>query len=318
MAHTAAAFHPEEKKVYFIQLIMNALVLSAGAGERMKPLTVMTPKPLLPVLHEPMIKTIIDRLLAHGIERIGVNCYHEAGQITQYLNRLGDRVRVNTEDRLRGTGGALTDFRTFFPDDFIIHSGDVLSDVDFTALIAYHRTQRAFATLVLVEQAGTRIIQTDNGLHVRDLTDKDENNGLSYAGIGVFSGSVFALLPERDVFSIVDIFRAIIKSKKILMGFRHRSSWYNINSPYEYWRVHRDIFTGEAHIEGITPSSAFFFHPTSSVRTKTLSGFVVVGAHARIGENVVLENTIVFRDTDVSSGTYKNALLSDHFCLNMN
>ncbi|UCC12991.1 MAG: NDP-sugar synthase [candidate division WOR-3 bacterium] len=297
---------------------MNALVLSAGAGERMKPLTLMTPKPLLPVLHEPMIKQIIDRLFAHGIERVGVNCYHEAGQITQYLEQLGDRVHVNTENRLRGTGGALTDFRSFFPDDFIIHSGDVISDVDFTALIAFHRTQRAFATLVLVEQTGTRIIQVDDGLHVRDVTDDDKNNGFSYAGIGVFSGSVFSILPERDIFSIIDIFRAIIKNKEIMIGFRHRSAWYNVNSPYEYWRVHRDILTSKTHIDGITPSGAFFFHPTSSVRTKTLSGFVVVGAHARISEHVVLENTIVFRDTNVSRGTYKNVLLSDHFCLNMN
>lgn len=297
---------------------MNALVLSAGVGERMKPLTNTIPKPLLPVLHEPMIRAIIERLLAHGIQRVGVNCFHEAGQLKQYLMQLDDRVYVKTENSLRGTGGALKNFQSFFTEDFIIHSGDVLSDVDITRLIAFHHEHRAVATLVLVKQPGTRIIQVDDGLHVRDVTDQDTKKGLSYAGIGIFSGSVFSILPERDVFSIVDIFRAIIKKDAVIIGYRHPSAWYNINSPYEYWRLHRDILTGHTRIDGIRSSGAFAIHPTSTVRSKTLSGFVVVGAHAQVQQNVVLENTIVFRDTDVSRGTYKNTLLSNHFCLHMN
>jgi mannose-1-phosphate guanylyltransferase len=297
---------------------MNALVLSAGVGVRMKPITDTVPKPLLPVLHEPMIRTIIERLLAHGIQQVGVNCFHEAGQITRYLKQLGDRVYVRTEDTLLGTGGALKNFQSFFSDDFILHSGDVLSDVDLTGLTAFHQEHRAFATLVLVKRPGTNIMQIDDNEHILAVSDSDEKNGFTYAGIGVLSGSVFSVLPQKDIFSIVDVLRAIIKNREMMIGYRHPSVWYNINSPYEYWRLHRDILTGRTRIDGIPSPGALAIHPTSTVKSKTLSGFVVVGARARVEENVVLENTIVFRDTDVSRGIYKDKLLSNHFCLHMN
>jgi len=297
---------------------MNALVLSAGAGERMKPLTDAVPKPLLPVLHKPMIRAIIERLFAHGIARVGVNCFHKADRIKQYLVQLGDRVHVVTEDSLRGTGGALKNFRSFFPEDFIIHSGDVLSDVDITRLIDRHHAQRAYATLVLVKQRGNNVILIDDRDQITQVSDHDEKNGYTYAGIGVLSRSVFSILPHKDTFSIVDVLHAILENRGVISGYKHLSVWHNVNSPYEYWRIHRDILTGRSHIDGITPSGAFAIHPTSTVRSKTLSGFVVVGAHARVEQRVVLENTVVFRGTNVSRGTYKNTLLSSHFCLHMN
>lgn len=297
---------------------MNALVLSAGIGERMKPLTDTVPKPLLPVIHEPMIRVIIERLFAHGIERIGVNCYHRAGQVAEYLSRLDDRILVKIEHRLRGTGGALKNFGSFSPDDLIIHSGDVLSDVDLAGLAAFHRERRARATLVLVKQSGTNVVMTDDGVHIREVSDRDEPDGLTYAGIAVLSGSVFSLLPPEETFSIVDVLRAILKDRGAVLGYRHASVWYNINSPRAYWRLHRDILTGQTVIDGIPAPGAFAIHPSSTVRSNALRGFVVVGARARVEKDVALENTIVFTDTVVSGGTYRDALLSNNFCVHMN
>jgi NDP-sugar pyrophosphorylase family protein len=297
---------------------MNALVLSAGVGERMKPLTDAMPKPLLPVIHEPMIRAIIERLLANGIKRVGINCFHKADRIKQYLLQLGDRVHTVTADTLRGTGGALKNFQSFFTEDFIIHSGDVLSDVDIPGLVAYHHAQRACATLVLVKQRGNNIILVDDHDQVTHVSDHDEKNGYTFAGIGVLSRSVFSMLPREETFSIVDVFHAILENRGVISGYEHSSVWHNVNSPREYWRIHRDILTGRSRIDGITTSGTFAIHPTSTVRSKMLSGFVVVGAHAHVDQHVALENTVVFRGTNVSRGTYKNTLLSSHFCLHMN
>lgn len=287
---------------------MKALLLAAGRGERLRPVTDRIPKMLLPVVSRRLLDLNIERLFSAGVSDIAINLFHHAPVIRNHLARYDDRVRVVIENTLKGTGGALVNFRDFLGKDFLVVSGDVVSDIRLKDIIDYHKRHQPVATLVMTRHNGTKFrIGADN--RIDRIYDHDATP-YTYAGIGVFSKRIFSFFPEKDAFSILDVFRNVIRSSQPLVGLPAVMYWYNINSAHTYWRIHHDVLKGRARMPDIDCGSAVYIAPSSLVRTRQLHGFVSVGDDCNISAAVRLENAVVMPGSFVRGGDFRNCLVN--------
>src|SRR5512137_3047768 len=147
---------------------MKAMILAAGVGSRLRPLTDGTPKALIDVGGVPMIEHVIRRLTAAGVTEIVVNLFHLGDQIVDFLASRGNfglRIEFTREAKLLDTGGGLKNAAWFFDDGrpFFLHNVDVLSEIDLGALLRRHRDVRALATLAVQSRPSSRRLLFDNG-----------------------------------------------------------------------------------------------------------------------------------------------------------
>ena len=154
---------------------MNAVLLSAGIGERMKPITERIPKPLLSIVDFRMIDYNIARLFDIGVKQIGINLFHKASTIEEYLNKSSRNLHIITEPALKGTGGALVNFKEVMQGDFIYCSCDVLTDIDLAQVVEFHQTRKPAATLVLRKNKGVNFVGIDDDYRIKEIIDKGDD-----------------------------------------------------------------------------------------------------------------------------------------------
>jgi len=182
---------------------LRAMVLAAGYGTRLAPLTDHLPKPLLPVDGEPLLDRIIARILAAGISPVAVNSHHLGGMVGAHLvaHRHAAQLVHFSEAEILGTGGALANAREFLDlaPYFLVHNGDVLCDVDLKQLLAAHVAGGARATLLLVDWPAVNSVTLGSDGAVRHIAgtgeaplSRPDDRQLTYAGIGVFSRDLLA------------------------------------------------------------------------------------------------------------------------------
>jgi NDP-sugar pyrophosphorylase family protein len=288
---------------------MNALILAAGLGERMRPITDSIPKPLLPIVDKRLIDISIQHLSRIGIHKIGINLFHKHEDIQKHLKKYRDTVHTVVEDELLGTGGALLNFQDFLKDDFVLYSGDVVSDARLREVIEFHKKHRPVATLLLIKHKGVQFsVSKDNRIEKMIWA---EETGQTYSGIGVFSERVFSFLPQKQTFSIVDLFANLLDNDETIMALPSVMQWHNINSPYSYWKIHHDLLHGNFKLAVSKIDSSIYIARSSTVETKNLKGFVSINENCFIDERVYLENTIVLPESRITSGNYRNCVISD-------
>jgi NDP-sugar pyrophosphorylase family protein len=198
---------------------MKAMVLAAGQGSRLRPLTDQLPKALVPVGGVPLIDIVLRRLAAAGVGEVIVNTHHHAALLERYLQEHAPhelRVAVSRETVLLDTGGGLKNVAWFFADgeDFFLHNADVVSGVDLRHLSAVHRESRALATLSVREREASRRFLFDAAGCLCGWEDiatgrRDWAAGpvegvtpLGFDGIQVISPGIFGKLTEEGVFSL--------------------------------------------------------------------------------------------------------------------
>jgi NDP-sugar pyrophosphorylase family protein len=210
---------------------MKAMIVAAGLGTRLKPLTDTMPKALVPVAGKPLLGRVIDKLIAGGITELVINLHHFPEQIVSYVeanNSFGIPVHFSDEsDGLLETGGGIRKARTWLETDepFLVHNVDILSNLDIAALLAQHQRTNPLATLVVSERDTFRYFLFDDDLRLRgwtnlktgevkprDLNYADRYRRLAFSGIQVLSPKIFRLMdewPER--FSITDFYLEHLK-----------------------------------------------------------------------------------------------------------
>ena len=241
---------------------MKAMILAAGLGVRLRPLTDRTPKPLLPVAGRPLLVWNLLLLKRHGITDVLVNLHHLGDQIVQAVGdgtRFGLRVAYSHEPELQGTGGGIRQAAPFLKDEpFLVLNGDTLSACDLTALIAAHRAGKALATLALREDpeaarwgpvtvdAGFRILQINDAPplapHAEPLPAP-----CMFAGIHVMEPAVLDAIPPGHG-SIIDVYHALIGKGLALRGWRMSGYWSDIGTRERYEQAERDAAEGRLTI----------------------------------------------------------------------
>ena len=217
---------------------MDALILAAGLGTRLKPLTDRTPKALIDLNGVPMLERVARRLVAAGADRLIVNVHHLGDQIERYVadaRGFGVEARISAEpgEAPLETGGALVHAGPHFRKDapFFVHNADILTTLPLRALDRAHEQSLALATLAVMERETSRhLLFDDRGLLGRADAKKSleirvrEAVGtvrkLAFGGVHVISPRIFGLLTERGAFSILDPYLRLAEAGEVILPFR--------------------------------------------------------------------------------------------------
>lgn len=314
------------------------MVLAAGLGTRLRPLTYEITKPMVPVLDRPVMAHILDLLDRHGFEEVIANLHYHPDSIQTYF---GERITYRYEQELLGTAGGVRACREFFGDDsFLVISGDALTDIDLTALVARHRDSGGIATLAVKQVPDTReygVVLHDRDGRITGFQEKphpDEAlSDLGNCGIYVFRPDIFDYFPERPFVDWAkDVFPALLDGDAPFHIHEIREYWNDVGSLAELRQGTFDALRGELRLDldgrEISPGVVLAGHgdvgaDVGAGGNRTLPedieiegpvwvgdaveigsgvrlmGPVVVGDGAVIGDRAQLRETIVFPGTNV-------------------
>lgn len=237
---------------------MRAMILAAGLGTRLRPLTETTPKPLLPVAGVPLVVWNLLLLRRHGVTEVLINLHHLGHLIEQALGdgaRYGLRLTYSREPAILGTGGGIKQAEPFFEGrPFLVLNGDTLLELDLGALMDAHRDRAALATMVLREDPDAERwgpVTVDRAQRVMAINGR----GLGLAGIGPTQTLMFAgvhvmhprLLREVPVgqeSSIIDAYVRAIGEGSVIAGYCMNGYWSDIGTPERYAQAQRDAEAG--------------------------------------------------------------------------
>jgi len=225
---------------------MKAMVLAAGKGVRLRPLTEERPKALIDIEGVPMLELVLRRLISAGVTEAIVNVFHLPEMIAEFLKskeNFGIRIELSRESELLDTGGGLKKAAWFFDDGkpFFLHNSDVLSDVDLGALYAAHAEKDALATLAVRARASRRQLLFDEkgllcgweaGAGQQLVRPAGKVERLAFLGIHVVSPALFPEMPEGGVFSIIKPYLGLAARGGNIRAFRCDGRfWRDIGSP---------------------------------------------------------------------------------------
>jgi mannose-1-phosphate guanylyltransferase/mannose-1-phosphate guanylyltransferase/phosphomannomutase len=308
---------------------MNAMVLAAGLGTRLRPLTYELPKPMVPVLDRPVMAHIVDLLDRHGIERAIANLHYFPDTVRGYF---GDRLTYRYEEELLGTAGGVRNCADFFgSESFLIISGDALTDIDLAAFAKRHSEAGGIATLAVKRVADTReygVVLHDSDGRISGFQEKPDPaealSDLGNCGMYMFEPEIFDYFPKADpVDWAKDVFPALLESDVPFYVHEMDGYWNDVGSLDELRQGTFDALAGELHIEvpGTQVADGVVVGEGSSVDAATevippvwvgcdvemgagvrLHGPLVIGDGARIGDGALLRDSIVFPGTSVADG----------------
>jgi len=245
---------------------MKAMVLAAGLGTRLRPLTDDRPKALVTVAGRTMLEIVLARLRAAGVTEVIVNAHHFADQVEQFVKGredLGMRIEISREAELLDTGGGIKKAAWFFLEDgadrdapFIVHNVDVVSTVDFARMVRAHDENGALATLaVAVRDSSRQLVFDSDGILCgrrggRDAEPEivrpvEQMQPLAFSGIHVISPRIFALLDETGAFSIIDAYlRLAAEGEKIAAFCADDYYWRDLGKPESIAAAELDVAGG--------------------------------------------------------------------------
>ncbi len=241
---------------------MKAMVLAAGLGTRLRPLTDDRPKALVEVGGRTLLEITLTRLRTFGVHEVIVNAHHFAGQLIDYLranNNFGIDIEVSREEVLLDTGGGLKKAAHFFlsnsakaDEPFLLHNVDVISTIDFRRMVQFHLENQALATLAVQERRTSRYLMFDENLqlcgrhmegHEPELVRPSrERHSLAFSGIHVISPRLLALISEEGVFSIITSYLRLAGMGERILAFRaNQYYWRDVGRPENAQQAGRDI-----------------------------------------------------------------------------
>ena len=212
---------------------MRAMILAAGLGTRLRPLTNERPKALVEINGRTLLEVTLERLRGFGIREVIINVHHLPAMIASYLEKnqdFGMEIVLSREDVLLDTGGGLKKAAHFFleqgnDEPFLVHNVDVLSTIDFGRMLQFHHERNALATLAVQQRQSSRLLLFDESLQLCGRSREDgaaeiARQSLAFCGIHVVSPRIVPLLTEEGVFSIVDSYLRLTKKGEKIIGFQ--------------------------------------------------------------------------------------------------
>jgi len=228
---------------------MNAIILAGGLGTRLRPLTDITPKPLLPIKGKPIIEHAINNFRKHGIEDIILAVGYKADKIKEYFEdgrKLGVNISYCIEDEPLGTGGAIKKASADITETFLAINGDNLADINWTEMINFHKIKKAKITLGLypvedVTQFGIAKLEEDRLVEfIEKPTVEQAPTNLNNAGLYVIEPEALNILPagqsniERQCFEI-------LARQGVIYAHRHASQWFPTDDLEKYKKADKEF-----------------------------------------------------------------------------
>ncbi|MGL5194142.1 MAG: sugar phosphate nucleotidyltransferase [Chroococcales cyanobacterium] len=249
---------------------MKAMILAAGKGTRVRPITYTTPKPMIPILQKPVMEFLVELLRQHGFNQIMVNVSHLANEIENYFRdgqRFGVEIGYSFEGRIVdgelvgeaiGSAGGMKriqDFNPFFDDTFVVLCGDALIDLDLTEAVRWHKEKGSIATIVMKsvpreEVSSYGVIVTDETGRVKQFQEKPSvEEAISTninTGIYIFEPEVLNYIPSGKEYDIGgELFPQLVEMGAPFYGIAMDFQWVDIGKVPDYWRAIRGVLNGE-------------------------------------------------------------------------
>ncbi len=313
---------------------MKAVIMAGGEGTRLRPLTSNIPKPMLPIANIPMMEHVVDLLVAHGITDIVVTVAYLADSVRNYFgdgSEFGVRMVYATEETPLGTAGSVRNAMDELDERFLVISGDVLTDIDLSAIVEYHDTKKALATIGLVAVENPLefgiVITDESGAIERFLEKPSWGQVFSdtiNTGIFVLEPEIFDFIPQdgpSDFSS--DVFPEVLAADRGLYGMVATGYWEDVGTLEAYNRVHTDVLDGRVNVridgfelrDGVWLGEGAELHPEASVSGKVVIGdscrveagvelgnYTVLGRNVRVRADAALERAIVHDNVYVGEG----------------
>lgn len=310
---------------------MKAIIIAGGFGTRLRPLTHNTPKSLVPVANVPFVIHQINLLKKHGIREIILNLHYLSSNLKEVFadeSRHGVKVHFSIEENPLGTAGAVKNAEKYFDDDpMIIFNGDILTDLDLSKLIDFHKRNKAVATLTLarVEDPTTYgLIITGNDGCVERFIEKPSwervTTNTINAGIYVMDPRVFHDVPSGVEYSFErQVFPKLLEAGKLVYGYDAKAYWIDIGNPMRYMQAHRAILEKEVRVEipgretgeriwigqrAQIDAASKIFGPSvigddCEIIEAKIDAFSVLGQGVKVGTRSTVGNSIIWEGTSV-------------------
>jgi len=243
---------------------MKAMILAAGLGTRLRPLTDDRPKALVEINGRTLLEITLARLRKFGVSDVIVNVHHFADQVVEYLKKndnFGMHIEISREDLLLDTGGGLKKAAWFLRElggeskdaAFILHNVDVLSAIDLDRMVRLHRDNHALATLAVQERQTSRYLLFDerhqlcgrrSGLDgIAEIVRSTEHlNALAFCGIHIISSRLFSLMTEEGTFSIINTYLRLAAAGEQIQAFRaDEYYWRDLGKPESIVQAENDL-----------------------------------------------------------------------------
>jgi mannose-1-phosphate guanylyltransferase/phosphomannomutase len=307
---------------------MKTVILAGGEGTRLRPLTSNTPKPMIPLANKPMLEHIVTLLGQHGFDDIVVTVAFLANQIRDYFgdgSDFGVTMRYATEDSPLGTAGSVRNASAELDDTFLVMSGDVLTDIDLTALVKAHRDSGATASIALKHVENPLefgiVIAKEDGTIERFLEKPTWGQVFSdtiNTGIYVLEPEVFDFIPEGEVVDFAaDVFPALLAEGHTLHGHVADDYWEDVGTLDAYIRAHADVLDGRVKvgIEGFRMDDHQWLGSDVVISPEAkVEGPVVIGDSCRIEAGAVVRPySVLGTDVIVKADAFvERAVCMDH------
>jgi mannose-1-phosphate guanylyltransferase len=312
------------------------MLLGAGLGTRLRPITYELPKPLVPVLGRPVMEHILKLLAGHGFDQVVANLHYFPDMIRDHFgdgSRYGVDITYSYEPELLGTAGGVRNVRDFFGGEaFLIISGDALTDIDLTKLWERHRETGGIGTLALKrvpDPSQLGVVITGEDGRIQGFQEKPEPaealSDLGSCGIYVFEPEIFDHFPEVEFVDWArDVFPVLLERVVPLYGHEIDEYWNDIGSIAEFRQGNFDAVSGAVHVDldGSDLDGGLVVADSSKLAGQVmmeppvyvgegceigpdarLTGPLVIGHDCRIGAGATLREAVIWPGTDLPPGT---------------
>ena len=307
---------------------MQALILAGGKGIRLRPLTIHTPKPIVPVANRPFLHYQLELLKRAGITDITLSLSYQPNKIEEVFgdgSDLGVRIRYTVEADPLGTAGAFKHAYDGTKAATVVLNGDILTNVNLAELVAYHHRQEALATIVTVPVENPSLygmIESDDAGRVTRYVEKPKPEDVTCntinAGIYVLEPRALDFIPEEESYSFeLGLFPKLVAASERFFAYGWHDYWLDIGAPQRYLQAHDDLLNGRiktfqltravtaplsnGEADAVKVDKLSIIHPTCTLKPGAEITNSVLGANCVIEERARVEGSVLWPGTRVGN-----------------
>lgn len=288
---------------------MKAVILAAGYGKRLEPLTIAVPKPMVPIVNHPTMRHNVELLKRYGFDEIIANIHYHPEQIENYFSggeACGVKLSYSFEEELLGTAGGVKRMGqkiAKISETFIVLSSDALTDINLGRLLASHKSNGALATIALAKVADVRefgvVIQDDSG-RITGFQEKPSPevalSDLANTGIYIFEPEIFELIPEGFYDFGKQLFPRLVEKHAPFYGYQMVEYWNDVGGLEKYIQSNYDAMKGlvQLNIPGKKAASATWLGERGEINSSArFEGSVIIGDRCIIGKDVYIKDAVI-------------------------
>ncbi len=300
--------------------VTKAMIMSAGVGSRLEPLTREVPKPLVPIANKPVMDILFEKLHSIGIKDVICNTYYLAQKIIDRYSNNNIDINFNyiQEETLSGTAGGLKKCQNFFKpgETFVVLSADGLTNADLEKGIEIHKNSNAIATIGIKQIDKSQVqhfgvVVTDKNGFITEFQEKppieEAKSNFINTGIYIFDYKIFEYIPENTFYDFAkNVFPKLLEEHAI-NTFEVNEYWSDIGTLEQYKQSTQDLFNGEyefVHSKIITCPQGCYISESNIDNTVEFIGNSTIGKNTIIGKNTVIENCIIWDNVKIGSNLH--------------